>query len=377
MSRLKRAERLERNRIASASRIRAPADVPCPPGGFRKARDVPEPRTLRVMIELFAGWGGSSLAFEAAGGHVGVYFDNDGDALGVLLENATDTSSSVIGGGDARRPKRERFFPPIDLLPEVRGDVGSGGPKSSRAERVESVASAVVKRVMALCEDLGVDPRRFRPVWGCTRDERTLRCGVELLDGVDIHLQVSPPCHDASNQNPRGDKKVTFAAFQFLFDVEGAIRRRVPITSSWYEMVAGHEITSDLFQMSTSVYHPDAPDDLKLFDLAPYRAFSVDFGTPQRRERVLLFSDNRRRKESADAVANAMDRYAALSRVLTPATVLGIHPDRWLYGWTWGEVRFRGVGDAAATQFKTITSTPPQLYHGEVKHDMRIGPCCC
>ena len=371
IARANRADRLERSRFASSSRVRAPAGGPR--GGFLSARDVVEPRTLRVVIELFAGWGGSSLAFEAAGGHVGVYFDDDEDALRVLFDNAADASSSNIGGGDARRPKRERFFPTVDLLPGVRDDVGSRGRPSSRATRVESVASAVVDRVVALLEDLGVSPRRLKPTWRRTRGGRKLRWGMELLDGVDIYLQVSPPCHDASNQNASGDKEVTFAAFEFLFDVEGAIRRRVPITSSWYEMVAGHEIKRDLFRMNTSVFHPDAPGDLELFDLAPYRAFSVDFGTPQRRERVLLFSGNRRREESAETVANAMDRYAVLSRVLTPATVLGIDPNRWSYGWTWGGVRFRGVGDAATTRFKTITSTPPQLYRGEEKYNMGIS----
>ena len=181
-----------------------------------------------MVIELFAGWGGSSLAFEAAGGHVGLYFDDDEDALRVLLDNAADASSSNIGAGDARRPKRERFFPPVDLLPGVRDDVGSRGRPSSRAnrvERVERVASAVVDRVVALLEDLGVSPRRLKPTWRRTRGGRELRWGMELLDGVDIYLQVSPPCHDASNQNASGDKEVTFAAFEFLFDVEGAIRR--------------------------------------------------------------------------------------------------------------------------------------------------------
>ena len=49
---------------------------------------------------------------------------------------------------------------------------------------------------------------------------------VELAKDFDIYLQFSPPCQEASNNNPNGDREYTKHVLIFLVDVEARIRAR-------------------------------------------------------------------------------------------------------------------------------------------------------
>ena len=261
------------------------------------------------------------------------------------------------------KPQRRKGMPRGDSSPASNS---SSTPIDDRPHdvRVDEVATRICNAIRGVLKSLGLKSE-FKTA---SVDVRDVGINVQLADDFDIYLQFSPPCQEASNNNPNGDREHTKAVLSFLVDVEARIRTKIPITGTWYEMVNGHEIgkwmESGQRRLSTVGDGENGCEEEPLIDLQALMVSSQDgCTTAQRRERMLWVSGNRRRGASAERVKRDIRRLTVLGRVVPVSTVLGLDPKEYEY------VDNRRPGPEKKEKRKpldnlqgyTMTSNPPSI----------------
>lgn len=291
---------------------------------------------------------------------------------GIIEAEAEDSTRPTTEAGRALRALKnaEKTLNKLLSAPRSTGRTGTTSPgNSSSASNISStpidncdeVATRICNAILGVLKSLGLKSE-FQ---SANIDGRGIN--VKLADDFDVYLQFSPPCQEASNNNPNGDREYTIKVLRFLVDVEALIRTKIPITGSWYEMVNGHVIREWMEKGQTRPPVEDREnghEEELLVDLQAVMLSSQDgCSTAQRRERILWVSGNRRRGVSAERVKRDLRHLAILGRVVPVSTVLGLDPEYYEY------VDNRRPGPEKKEKRKpldnlqgfTMTSNPPSI----------------
>ena len=392
---------------------------------FEWGTSSPNEHDLVLTVTLFGGWGGAALGAEACGFVEIVHADNDPDAIDVaklnlkpLLpslsrkhfgETVLDLPVNAEAAGYVEEDMREYIC--MDLLPGLprpgntrrieqlkgtsKGVAATSkknrvqishkkrirkGPYETPAahlggyeSRVKMVANQIKKKVIAVLTKLGLDTR-FTLESVLLRKENggdgvaAVETQVRIQDGYSIYLQLSPPCQEASDENPVGDKEWTKNVLNFLVSVETELRRMIPIAGSFYEEVPGRELIE--FMEKGKIVR-DANGD-EVFSLQFVKVLANDgCATAQRRVRCLWVSGNRRRNVSAERVAQELNRYIVYGRTLSVSTVLGLDPKKYEY-YNPRSGKRKPLDDNSGW---TMTSNPPHIIKiGEESSSVRLCP---
>lgn len=281
---------------------------------------------------------------------------------GRLLRTARNSEKRAdeLAAASTRRgsaPERKRGASPGDSPSASTNDASAeieNPAYEDREDRVEHVANHICDAIRGVLMSLGL-PVEFESV-----SVNPEGVNVELAKDFDIYLQFSPPCQEASNNNPNGDRDYTKHVLLFLVDVEARIRAKLPVTGSWYEMVNGAEIGRWMTKGQRHVVVGEQGREEVVVDLEAVKVTSQEgYTTAQRRQRMLWVSGNRRREASAKRVARDLRRLAVFGRDVPASTVLGLDPEVYEFvDHRRGKMTRKPLDDLIGY---TMTSNPPSI----------------